>query len=232
MEYHLTIKKMPEDERPRERLEAFGPEALSNHELLAIILSTGYKAGGRTYTALELANQLLNHFGSLKGLARASFEELCQHPGVGPAKACQIKSAFELGNRMALSGSEQKPIIKRPQDVVQYFKNRMSLLKKEEFVVAILDTKHRLVKDVLISRGTLNASIVHPRDVFNIAVIHMANALILLHNHPSGDPSPSGEDIEITRRLVEAGKLMGIEVLDHIIIGDGNYASLRELKLF
>jgi DNA repair protein RadC len=232
MEYRFTIKEMPEDERPRERLASFGPEALSNHELLAIILSTGYKAGGRTYTALELATQLLNYFGSLKELAKASFEELCKLPGVGPAKACQIKSAFELGNRVALSGGEPKPVIKRPQDVVQYFKNRMSLLKKEEFVVAVLDTKNKLVKDVVISRGTLNASIVHPRDVFNVAVTHMANALILLHNHPSGDPSPSGEDIEITRRLAEAGKLMGIEVLDHIIIGDGNYASLKEMKLF
>jgi DNA repair protein RadC len=231
MEYRLTIKEMPEDERPRERLEKVGPEALSNHELLAIILSTGYKAGGKTYTALDLANQLLNHFGSLKGLAKASFEELCKHPGVGPAKACQIKSTFELGNRVALGG-EQKPFIKRPQDVVQYFKNRMSLLKKEEFVVIVLDTKNKLIKDVVISQGTLNASIVHPRDVFNAAVTHMASTIILLHNHPSGDPSPSNEDIEITRRLFDAGKMMGIEVLDHIIIGDGNYVSLKELTLF
>lgn len=223
---------MPETERPRERLEKSGPEMLSNHELLAIILSTGYKAGGQAYTALDLANQLLNHFGGLKGLATAGFEELCQHPGVGPAKACQIKSAFELGNRVASFESGPKPVIKRPQDIVQYFKHRMSLLKKEEFVVVILNTKNKLVKDVVVSRGTLNASIVHPRDVFNIAVTHMASMLILLHNHPSGDPSPSSEDIEITRRLAEAGKLMGIEILDHIIIGDGNYASLKELKLF
>jgi DNA repair protein RadC len=230
MEY-LSIKKMPVDARPRERLEQFGVGSLSNQELLAIILATGSVTGGQKYTAIDLATQLLKQFENLKGLAQADFAQLLDVAGIGPAKACQIMAAFELGKRVAIFGDTTKPVIRQPTDVFQYFSTHMSLLTKEEFLVVVLDTKNRLVKYEFISKGTLNASIVHPREVFRIAILHIAAAVILLHNHPSGDPTPSQEDIELTRRLVEAGSLLGINVLDHIIIAGAKFASLKEMRL-
>jgi DNA repair protein RadC len=228
---YLTIKEMPEDARPRERLEQSGPGSLSNQELLAIILSTGATANGRKYTAIDLATELLRRFESLKGIAQADFVELQKISGIGRAKACQVMSAFELGKRVAIFSGNTKPVIRQPTDVFEYFSTQMSLLTREEFLVVVLDTKNRLVKYEFISKGTLNASIVHPRDVFRIAIIHSAAAIILLHNHPSGDPAPSQEDIDLTRRLVEAGKLMGINVLDHLIIGGAKFTSMKEMKL-
>lgn len=230
MEY-LTIKEMPEESRPRERLERSGPEALSNQELLAITLSTGAVTGGQKYTAIDLATQLLRHFESLKGVAQADFVELQNISGIGPAKACQIMAAFELGKRVAIFSGNTKPIIRQPTDVFDYFRDRLSLLSKEEFQVVALDTKNRMIKYQVISEGTLNASIVHPRDVFRFAVVNSAAGIILLHNHPSGDPTPSQEDIHITKKIVEAGNLMDIKVLDHIIIAGGKYLSLKEMQL-
>jgi DNA repair protein RadC len=230
MEY-LTIKEMPEDARPRERLERSGPGALSNQELLAITLSTGVVKDGQKYTAIDLATQLLRHFESLKGVAQADFSQLREVAGIGPAKACQIMAAFELGKRVAMFSGTLKPIIRQPTDVFEYFRDQMSLLPKEVFRVVTLDTKNRIIKDQTVSEGTLNASIVHPRDVFRVAVVNSAASLILLHNHPSGDPMPSQEDITITRRLAEVGKLMEIPVLDHLIIGGGPFVSLKEMNL-
>ncbi len=230
MEY-LTIKEMPEDARPRERLERSGPGALSNQELLAITLSTGVVKDGQKYTAIDLATQLLRHFESLKGVAQADFAQLREVAGIGPAKACQIMAAFELGKRVAMFSGTLKPIIRQPTDVFEYFRDQMSLLPKEVFRVVALDTKNRIIKDQTVSEGTLNASIVHPRDVFRVAVVNSAASLILLHNHPSGDPMPSQEDITITRRLAEVGKLMEIPVLDHLVIGGGTFVSLKEMNL-
>ncbi|MBD3306068.1 DNA repair protein RadC [candidate division KSB3 bacterium] len=228
---YLTIKEMPKDARPRERLEQYGPEALSNQELLAITLSTGSVTGGKKYTAIDLATQLLRHFESLKGIAQADFVQLQALQGIGPAKACQIMAAFELGKRVAMFSTTTKPVIRHPTDIFDYFRDQMSLLTKEVFRVVALDTKNRIIRDKVISEGTLNASIVHPRDVFRFAVVHSAATVILLHNHPSGDSTPSQEDLNITRRLVEAGKMMDIQVLDHIIIAGGKFTSMKERSL-
>jgi DNA repair protein RadC len=228
---YLTIKEMPEDARPRERLERAGPGSLSNQELIAIILSTGAVTGGQKYTAIDLATQLLAKFESLKGVAQADFAQLQEVAGIGPAKACQVMAAFELGKRVAIFTGSTKPVIRQPTDLFEYFSAQMSLMTREEFLVAVLDTKNRLVKHEFISKGTLNASIVHPRDVFRVAIIHSAASVILLHNHPSGDPTPSQEDLDITRRLVEAGVLLGIAVLDHLIIGGAKFVSLKEMRL-
>lgn len=228
---YLTIKDMPEDARPRERLERWGAGALSNQELLAILLRTGSTTGGKKYTAIDLAMHLLRDFESLKGVAQADFVELQQILGIGPAKACQIMAAFELGKRVAIFTGETRPVIRQPTDVFEYFSTQMSLLTQEEFCVVVLDTKNRLIKHEFVSKGTLNASIVHPRDVFRVAVVNSGAGIIALHNHPSGDPSPSPEDIDITNRLAEAGKIMGITLLDHLIIAGGRYLSLKEMQL-
>ncbi len=228
---YLTIKEMPEDARPRERLERSGSGVLSNQELLAITLSTGSTTKDKKYTAIDLATHLLKQFDSLKGVAQADFVQLTAVTGIGPAKACQIMAAFELGKRVALFSHSDKPVIRQPTDVFDYFCDQMSLLTKEVFRVVVLDTKNRIVKEKIITEGTLNASIVHPRDVFRFALIHSAASIILLHNHPSGDPSPSKEDISITERLVEVGTVMSIPVLDHLIIGGGKFISMKELHL-
>ncbi len=228
---YLTIKEMPEESRPRERLEYSGPGVLSNQELLAITLSTGSKTTERKYTAIDLATELLKRFESLKGVAQADFAQLTDVSGIGPAKACQVIAAFELGKRVAMFSGSSKPIIRQPTDIFDYFRDDMSLLTIEKFRVVVLDTKNRVVKEKVISEGTLNASIVHPRDVFRFAIVNSAASVILMHNHPSGDPTPSQEDIDITRRLVEVGKLMEISVLDHIIIAGGKYISLKEIRL-
>lgn len=226
---------MPEDARPRERLERSGPGVLSNQELLAITLSTGSvtgkKGSKKKYTAIDLATHLLKAFDSLKGLAQADFAQLIEVAGIGPAKACQIMAAFELGKRVAIFSGETKPIIRQPTDLFDYFRDQMSLLTKEVFRVVALDTKNRIIKEQIVSEGTLNASIVHPRDVFRFAVIQSAASIILLHNHPSGDPTPSQEDLSITKRLVEVGKVMDIQILDHIIIAGGNFMSMKDMRL-
>lgn len=228
---YLTIKEMPEDARPRERLERSGPGVLSNQELLAITLATGSTTREKTFTAIDLATNILKKFDSLKGVAQADFAQLVDVIGIGPAKACQIMAAFELGKRVAIFSHNDKPVIRQPTDVFDYFRDQMSLLTKEVFRVVVLDTKNRIVKEKIISEGTLNASIVHPRDVFRFALIHSAASIILLHNHPSGDPSPSKEDIEITQRLVEIGVVMGISVLDHLVIAGGKFVSMKEQHL-
>lgn len=228
IKYNLTIKEMPENERPREKLIRYGCHTLSNSELLAILIRTGSKE----HSALELANILLSYDDNgIRFLANCTVEELSVIKGIGHSKACQIIAAVELGNRLSRSRLELKRTIKSPEDVTNIFVNDMRFLEKEHFKVIFLNTKNEIIAYETISIGSLNSSIVHPREVFNRAIKKSSASLILLHNHPSGNPEPSKEDIHITKRLVEAGKIIGIEVLDHIIIGDGEYFSLKENSL-
>lgn len=227
VDYRLTIKELPVSSRPRERLVDLGPEGLYDAELLAIILVSGT----RQETALDLANRLLSEFGGLKGLLDVSVEELVAVSGIGIAKACQVKAALELAKRVMTWREDALPVIKSPADVAALVLEQMRHLDREHFRALCLDTKNRVIAVENISVGSLNASIVHPREVFKSAIRRSAAALILVHNHPSGDTRPSTEDVEVTRRLQEAGKLLGISVLDHIIIGDGKYLSMREREL-
>ncbi|NLJ74884.1 MAG: DNA repair protein RadC [Firmicutes bacterium] len=227
MTYRVMIKDLPAEERPRERLVRYGPERLSNKELLAILLRTGIKSK----SAVALAESLLAKFGSLRGLASASYEELLRVKGIGPAKAADILAAFELAKRLADSRIEFKGVINSPQDAAEMVLRELSLEQKEHFMIIMLNTKHRVIAKKVISIGHLNASLVHPREMFKEAIRRSSAAVILVHNHPSGDLTPSEDDISTTRRLVEAGQLLGIQVLDHIIVGDNRYLSFREKGL-
>jgi len=221
--YRVTIKDMPADLRPRERLLRDGAGVLTDIELLAIILRTGTAAA----SAVQLAAAVLGRFGHLRGLVQASVEELSLLPGIGPAKAAQIKAALELGRRVAASSGAERPVIKSPEDVAGLVMEEMRHLDREHFRALLLNTRHQVIAQETISIGTLNSSAVHPRELFKNAVKRSAAALILVHNHPSGDPAPSREDLEITRRLQEAGRIIGIDVLDHVIIGDNTFVSLK-----
>jgi DNA repair protein RadC len=226
-EYHYTIKSMPPDSRPRERIAALGATSLSNAELLAILLRTGTPE----YTVLELAAQLLSHPGGLRYLAEATPEELERHKGIGLAKAAQIKAAIELGKRLISLSPEARPVIKCPEDAAHLVMEEMRYLDREHFRVLCLNTKNQVLSIEMVSVGSLNSSIVHPRELFKTAISRSAASLILVHNHPSGDPTPSREDIEVTLRLVEVGKLVGIEVLDHVVIGDTRFVSMKQRSL-
>ncbi|MBW4827277.1 MAG: DNA repair protein RadC [Clostridiaceae bacterium] len=223
-----TIKDMPLNERPREKLYKYGAKSLSNAELIAVIIRTG----SRNDTAIELAQRLISiDKRGIGFLSDASFEELTSVKGIGKCKAAQIISAIELGKRIAAQGGEEKIKVTSPVDIVGLIMEEMRYLKKEHFRIAILDTKNHIITIEEISIGNLNSSIVHPREVFNIAIKRTANSIILIHNHPSGDPTPSREDINITNRLIEAGDIIGIKVLDHIIVGDKKYLSFRERNI-
>ena len=226
-EYHITIKEMPEDQRPRERLIRLGSSSLSSAEILAIILRTGTDKE----TSLELAQKVLAQNGGLHYLAEASVEELGKIRGIGPAKGAQIKAAIELGRRLVASEAVDRPTIKSPDDVVNLVAEEMRYLDREHFKTVLLNTKNHVLELYLVSVGSLNASLVHPRELFKRAVVKSAAGIILVHNHPSGDPEPSAEDKEITMRIIEAGEIIGIDVLDHIVIGDGKYVSLRQRGL-
>jgi DNA repair protein RadC len=223
VEYHLTIKEMTAESRPRERLAAYGAEALSDTELLAILL----RSGTVTATAIDLANQLLVRFGGLRGLMDAALEELQAVKGVGLAKAAQVKAALELGRRAAGRPGEERPVVRTPEEAAGLVMEQMRYLDREHFRAILLNTKNRVLAVEGVSVGTLNASSVHPRELFKNAIRKSAAAVILVHNHPSGDPSPSRQDLDLTRRLVEAGEIIGIPVLDHIIIGDNRFTSLK-----
>jgi len=225
----FTIHDLPTSERPRERLQKFGAEALSAQELLALILGRGI-AGE---SVMVTAQRLLSQFGSLKGIANASVEELAQVRGIGVAKTSQIKAAFELTNRLeSYAESGDKPLVKTPEDVAGLVRSRLKGKKREYFLALLLDTRNKLIRVAEISVGSLDSSVVHPREVFKEAVLASAASVIFVHNHPSGDPEASEDDIKLSKRLVEAGELMGIGVLDHIIIGDKKYLSLKREGLF
>jgi len=225
-EYQQPIKYWPEGERPRERLLQKGPEVLSDAELLAVVLRTGDAASG--LSALDLALHLLARFGNLRAIDRASPAELQEVPGMGPAKAAAVKAALALGRRSTAEGDETRVAFRSSSDVARYYLPKVQGLKKEIFRCALLDMKNRLLKDVVISEGSLGESLVHPREAFLPAVRESAAAVIFVHNHPSGDPTPSQEDIAITRQLVQAGQILGIRVLDHVILGEGRVVSLAE----
>ncbi|ADG83384.1 DNA repair protein RadC [Thermincola ferriacetica] len=222
--YHVTIKEMPQELRPRERLLTEGPGSLSNAELIAILLGTGT----RTCTAVQLASQLLSAFGGLKELVGASVEEISSIKGIGLAKATQVKAALELAGRLSLLAGEKKYTIRTPEDVAGILMEKMRHYDREHFLAIMLNTKNQVLNIETVSIGHLNASLVHPREIFKSAIKKSAAALIVAHNHPSGDPHPSKEDILITKRLVEVGEIIGIEVLDHVILGDNNFTSLKQ----
>ena len=226
-EYRPMIRDFPVDERPRERLAHAGEGALSTTELLAIILRTGVSGE----SVLAMATRLISRYGGLPGLARASFTELQAEKGLGPAKTAQLKAALELGRRMLLAAPEDQFIVRSPTDAAQFLMAEMSHLEQEHFRVLYLNTRNRLLGSETVYVGNLNASHIRVSEVFREAVKRNCASLIVAHNHPSGDPTPSPEDVEVTRLLVAAGKLLDIEVLDHLIIGQQRFVSLRERGL-
>jgi len=219
----MKIKDLPKIERPREKLEKYGPEKLSNSELLAILLRTG----GKGINVVELARKILGKF-SGSGLTKASFKDLKNTFGLGAAKACEIVACFELGRR--LLQNKKSRIYLTPKDVWNELKDIRDN-KKEHFVIFFLDARNQEIKREIISVGSLNANLVHPREVFEPAVRHLAAQVILAHNHPSGDLEPSEDDLEITKRLVEAGKILGIELIDHIIVTKDGLLSFKDKNL-
>ncbi|MEA4848586.1 MAG: DNA repair protein RadC [Clostridiaceae bacterium] len=227
-EGHATIKDLPEEERPRERLIRHGASVLSNAELLAILLRTGTK----DESAISLAHRILVQEQGLRYLVDSNVEQLRCISGIGQAKAAQLKAAIELGKRLAAYEPGGDKPVKCPQDVAALLMEEMRYLKKEHMKLVLLNVKCNLISVEEISVGSLNASIVHPREVFNPAIRKSSASIIMVHNHPSGDPTPSSEDAAITERIAEAGKLIGIELVDHIIIGDGKYISMKEKGLF
>lgn len=218
------ITGWPETERPRERLLAHGPTALSDAQLLAILL----RVGRSNASAVQVAMEVLQRVGGVAGLANSGIEELRGIPGVGVAKAAQLKAALELGKRALATPLSTGTRINSSADIFKHFHPSLRDLRREVFKVVLLDAKHTVLREMTVSEGSLTLSIVHPREVFNLAVRESAAAVIFLHNHPSGDPSPSQEDRVLTARLVSAGDLLGIRVLDHIIVGDGRYVSFAD----
>lgn len=225
---NFTIKELPETERPREKMYENGAESLSNEELIAVIIRTG----SRQESAVELSKRVISRDNrGLVYLRDTTMQELMEINGIGKCKASQILAAIEIGKRINYQTAAEKIKINQPSTVADLFMDEMRYLQKEHFRIILLDTKNQIIAMEEISIGTLNASIVHPRDVFKIAIKRNSNSIILIHNHPSGDPTPSKEDINITNRLLEVGELIGIKVLDHIIIGDMDYISLKEKNI-
>lgn len=223
-EAHRGIGKWPATERPRERLLAKGPEVLSDAQLLAIVLRTGR----RESSAVQVAMELLQRVGGLASLARSGVDELCTIPGIGPAKVAQLRAALELGKRALAIPLSTGTKISSSSDLFQHFHPLVRDLKHEIFKVILLDAKNMVIKETTVSEGSLTLSIVHPREVFALAVRESAAGVIFLHNHPSGDPTPSLEDRQLTDRLVAAGAVLGIRVLDHMVVGDGRYKSFAD----
>jgi DNA repair protein RadC len=224
----LAIRELPRSDRPRERLLDLGAHALATAELLAIVVGSG----GRGRSAISVGQDVLaSAHGSLRRLASRPVAELTSHIGVGRARAVVIHAALELGRRMAAESRDEATPIRSPRDVVAIFAPRLEDLPVEEFHVAVLDAQHRLERDITITRGILNSSLVHPREVFREAIAERAAAIILVHNHPSGDPAPSMDDKAITEQLVAAGRLLDIPVHDHVIVGRGRYTSFAEAGL-
>jgi DNA repair protein RadC len=224
----LAIRELPRTDRPRERLVDLGPHALATTELLAILLG----AGGPGRSALTVGQEILRSAGgSLRRLSAKPVADLTSLSGVGRARAAVIHAALELGRRMAAESRDEAVPVRSPRDIVAIFAPRLEDLPVEEFHVAVLDAQHRMERDITITRGILNSSLVHPREVFREAIAERAAAIILVHNHPSGDPSPSTDDRNVTEQLVSAGRLLDIPVHDHVIIGRGRYTSFAEAGL-
>lgn len=234
MTHSVRIKDLPLKERPRERLIEIGADALDNTDLIAILLRTGLK--GRS--AIHVSEQLMRAFGSLHCLAKASLQELRQIPGVGPDKAVSLKAGFTLAQRMAREIQSEAPMLDTPERVADLLREEARMREVEHFQVVLLNTRRKLIRVVEITQGTLDSVLIHPREVFRPAVAHHASAIVLAHNHPSGDPTPSEADIKVTRDLIRAGKVLRIDVLDHVILGQAteersrDFASLRELGYF
>jgi len=224
---HLTIKQLPPELRPRERLIQFGAGSLSNAELLAIVLGTGTK----NRTTVQLSEKLLSCFQTLGSIWRSTIEELCDISGIGEAKATKVLAALELGRRISMAAPSERHTINGPEDVAELLMPEMRYLDREHFRALVLNTKHQVLRVIDISIGSLNSSVVHPRELYKMVIRHNGAAVIVAHNHPSGDPTPSSEDIAVTKRLSEAGGVLGIELLDHIILGDGRFVSLNEYSL-
>lgn len=225
--YTLTIKDLPVDERPRERLVKYGPGSLSNSDLLAIIL----RVGTQEYSAIGLAEHILGRFEGLRGVATASIDELSEIRGLGTAKATQIQAMVELGKRLAATVGESRAVIRSPQDAADLLMPGLRHESQEHFTALLLNTKNEVLKQKTISVGSLNASVVTPRELFREAISANSAAVVIAHNHPSGDPTPSRDDIDVTKRLTQAGQMIGIDVLDHIVIGDGRWVSMKERGL-
>lgn len=223
MKTEIRMKDLPSTERPRERLLKYGAESLSDAELLAVILGSGTKGMNIVTVCRHVFRNM-----SLKRLSRSTAAELIKIPGVGQSKACQIISVFELSRRLETFSEEPKRKIKEPEDIYKYIYPKIREEKQEKFMILCLDTKNQIISDITIFVGGLDFSIVQPREIFKSALLESAASIILIHNHPSGDPTPSREDIIITNRIMESGKLLGVHVWDHLIIGDGCYISLKE----
>ncbi|RCW49700.1 MULTISPECIES: DNA repair protein RadC [unclassified Halanaerobium] len=223
----FTIKELPKEERPREKLLSKGAEFLSNAELLALIIRTG----SREKTAVELAQYIINYFGGLKNLINLSCEELTAVKGVGKAKAAQISSLVELSKRISKTKAKKGKTIFTPSKAAELLMEDMRHLEQEVVKTVLLDVKNKVIKIAEITKGGLSSSIVHPRDVFKEAIRKNSAAIIMAHNHPSGEPTPSPDDIRISKKIAKSGTILGIELIDHIIIGDGKYVSLKEKDL-
>lgn len=211
-------------DRPREKLARLGPAALADRELLAVV----FGAGTREQSSLTLSGTVLDAAGGLHGLLQRSWDELCAHPGIGPARAAQVVAAIELGRRTLLREPEERRPLRAPREVAAYLLPAYGARPVEQFGILLLDTKHRLIRTVVLTVGTIDRSVVHPREVFREAAAARAAAIVLFHTHPSGDPAPSTDDVALTRRLIDAGTLMGIDVVDHLILTATRYCSLRE----
>jgi DNA repair protein RadC len=219
------MKDLLPDDRPREKLLRSGPSALGDNELVALVVGHGIRGAG----ALMLATDLLRRRGGLHGLARSNADDLSQVPGIGRARAAQVLAAVELGRRTLTHGPAARVQLRSPRDAAMYLMPTFGARAVEQFGLVLLDTKHRVMRTTVVASGTLNSTIVLPRDVFREAMLGGAAAVVVFHNHPSGDPSPSPDDVELTRRLRAAGVLMGIDVVDHIVLGDARYCSLKEM---
>ena len=228
LEYHPRIKELPSGDRPRERLAEVGASGLSNAELLAILLRVGLKGTN----AVRLAENMLAQMGGLPGLHRASYSDLCAIKGVGTAKAAQLQAALELGRRIAISSPDERVVIKSPADAANLLMYQLAPLDQEYLFVILLDTRNRVMgRPLEVYHGSLNTSLIRVGEVFREAVKQNAAGIIVANNHPSGDPSPSPEDVAVTRALVEAGKLLDVDVLDHLVIGHHRFVSLKERGL-
>ena len=223
--HRSTMKDLSPDDRPREKLLRHGAPALGDNELVALVLGSGVRGSG----ALRLANELLQVRSGVHGLARSSSADLARVPGIGPAKAAQLLAALELGRRLLAHAPGARVQLRTPRDAAAYLMPAFGSRSVEHFGIVLLDTKHRVLRTSIVASGTMNKTVVEPRDVFREGLLSSAASLLVFHNHPSGDPTPSPDDVQLTRRLVSAGQLIGIDLVDHIVLGDGRYCSFKEI---